>query len=287
MSDTQTAPPATADTGAPPPAQTAQTPAQEAPAFDGPEWLSKYPDDVKNDRALWKYQNDEAATRALISAQRMIGMEKVPRPKGDFDPSSPDWEPWLAAMGRPKAADEYKFEEAKLPEGLQYDTNLEGKFKEVAHMAGLTNKQAHMLRDMFASYQASAYSSASTEYKVQRETAEAELQKELGSAYEPYVNAAKAALKQYADDKFVGWLNESGMGNHPEIIRVFGKIGKEMIGESQLATQKEAFNTPGDWKQQAEAYQAQWGHILYNYGHPEQKTRWDEWTRLIERANPS
>lgn len=275
------------DTGAPPPAAPAQTPAPQAPAFDGPEWLSKYPDDVKNDRALWKYQNDEAATRALISAQRMIGMEKVPRPKGDFDPSNKDWEPWLDAMGRPKTADEYKFEPAKLPEGLPYDEALEGKFKTAAHMAGLTNKQAHMLRDMFAAYQAESYTSAQTEYKATREQSEQELQRELGSAYEPYVKAAKVALNEYADPKFIAWLEQSGLGNHPEMIRIFGKIGKETLGDTKLQQgSADSMKTPGDWKREAEAFQAANGHILYSHNHPERAAKHAELTRLFQLAFP-
>lgn len=288
MTTEDTAAPVTTDTAAPPPADTTQTPAPAAPAYEGPEWLAKYSDDVKNERALWKYQNDEAATRALISAQRLIGLEKVPRPKGEFDPSNPDWGSFLDAMGRPKSADEYKFEEAKLPEGVTYDTNLEGKFKSVAHMAGLNGKQAAMMRDMFVAYQSETIGAAQTEYKQSREAATAELQKELGSAYEPYVNAAKTALKEYADEKFVGFLEESGLGNHPEMVRIFGKIGKETLGETKLKSgSPEQFNTPGDFRRQAEAFQAANAHILYSHGHPEQASKHAEWTRLMQLAYPN
>lgn len=286
MSDTDTPAPAIADTAAPPPAPV-QTPAPQAPAFDGPEWLAQYPDDVKADRSLWKYSNGEAATRALISAQRMIGMEKVPRPKGEFDPSNKDWEPWLNAMGRPASADEYKFDEAKLPEGLAYDKALEGKFKDMAHLAGLTNKQAAMVRDMFAAYQVDSYTGAQTEYSNKRAEAEAELQKELGSAYEPYVNASKAALKQYASPAFVAMLEESGLGNHPEMIRVFGKIGKETLGDTQLqGRSSDAFKSPADWAREASAYQAANSAALYTAGHPDQARVHAEWTRLMNLAYP-
>ena len=112
----QTTVPGTPDTTVPPPAN-AQIPDQQVPAFDGPEWLARFPDDVKTDRSLWKYSNDESAVRGLINAQRLIGADKVAKPKGDFDPANPDWGAFLEAAGRPKSADEYKFGEAKLTLG--------------------------------------------------------------------------------------------------------------------------------------------------------------------------
>jgi hypothetical protein len=279
LENIETAAPApVADNAAPPPAASAQTTATNA------DWRSQLPDDIKNEATLSKFTDLGAFAKSYVNLERMLGAEKIPRPKGDFDPTSTEWQMYLDAGGRPKTADEYKFEEAKLPEGVEYDSQLEGKFKSVAHMAGLNNKQAAMLRDMFAAYQTEAFTAAQTEYKTQRTEAESSLQKELGSAYEPTVNAAKAALKEYADEKFVGWLEETGMGNHPEIVRVFGKIGKELLGETKLATPQSSFSTPGDYAKQAAEYRSKYTDALYNNMHPEHKLRTEELWTLTQKA---
>lgn len=279
MTDGTTLAPVTTDNAAPPPAQTAQTTATNA------DWRSQLPEDIRGEATLNKFTDLGAFAKSYVNLERMLGAEKIPRPKGDFDPTATEWQMYLDAGGRPKDASEYKFEEAKLPDGLPYDKGLEDKFKSAAHMAGLNNKQAAMLRDMFAAYQAETFTAAQRDYQVGRQEAEQALQKELGQAYEPTVNAAKAALKEYADDKFVNWLNESGMGNHPEIVRVFGKIGKEMLGDSKLKTGTDgAFNTPGDYKKAAEEYRLKYADALFNNMHPEHKIRSEELWKLTQKA---
>ena len=257
------------------------------PQTQSNDWRASLPEDMRNSPSLAKFSEIPALAGAYVNLERMLGTEKVPRPKGDFDPQNPDWGMFLDAAGRPKSADEYKFGEAKLPDGMEYDKGLEDKFKPIFHMAGLNQKQADMLREAFIAYQGEGFTKYQTEYKTSIETATAELQKELGSAYEPTVNAAKVALKEYADEKFVKWLDDSGMGNHPEIVRIFGKIGKETLGDTKLrTTDPGAFNAPGDWQKQAMAFQAENAHILYTHGHPLQAQKHAEWTRLMQLAYP-
>ena len=279
MENTPVAAPVTADTAAPPPA------APQTPAWTGHDWLKDLPDEVRSDKSLHKYSNVESAARGLINAQRMIGMDKVPRPRGDFDPANPDWQAFLDAAGRPKSPEEYQFEEAKLPDGVEYSKELEGKFRAVSYQMGLNGKQAGALRDMYVAAIAEATQQAQLSFKQSRDEAEGELKRELGEAFEPTVNASKAALKEYADDRFVKWLDDNGLGNHPELVRVFGKIGKELIGDSKLKTPNEAtFNTPADYKRQADEFRVKYSDALFNQMHPEHKMRSDELWKLTQKA---
>lgn len=49
-----------------------------------------------------------------------------------------------------------------------------------------------------------------------------------GQAFDQNVQFAQAALKKYATPEFIQALNETGYGNHPELVRVFVRIGKAM-----------------------------------------------------------
>jgi len=281
LADTTTAAPST-DTAAPPPASTEQT-----PAWTGPEWLKDLPDEVKADKSLHKYTSLESATRGLINAQRMIGMDKVPRPRGDFDPTNSDWAAFLDAAGRPKTPDEYQFPEAKLPEGIPYDEGMEAKFKTVAHQMGLNGKQAAALRDMYVATMTESFEQSQLLFKQSRDEAEQALQKELGQAYEPTVNAAKVALNEYADPKFVKWLDDNGLGNHPEIVRIFGKIGKEVLGDTKLKTNNASdIKAPADWKVEADAYRVEHWGALSDKAHPDHKRHSDALWKMMQRAYP-
>ncbi len=42
--------------------------------------------------------------------------------------------------------------------------------------------------------------------------------------YQVHVDAARAALKSYGDEEVMAWLDESGVGNSPHLIRVLSKM---------------------------------------------------------------
>lgn len=280
MDDTQNAAPAIADNAALQPAAPAQT---TAPA----DWRTNLPDDIKDNPTLSKFTDMGAFAKSYINLEKMLGVEKVPRPKGEFDPASTEWQMYLDAGGRPKSAAEYKFEEAKLPDGLPYDSALEGKFKDVAHMAGLNNKQATILRDMFAAYQAEAFTASQTQYKQSIEEATAKLQKDLGDTYEPTLRAAATVMDQYAKPELREFLNQSGVGNHPALVEFLGKIGKEILGETSLKTNAQsAAKAPADWAKAANEYRSVHAAALFDNTHVDHKMRSAELAAMMQKAFP-
>jgi hypothetical protein len=53
--------------------------------------------------------------------------------------------------------------------------------------------------------------------------------KELGGQnFEQSVSLAKKAAEKFGGEGFIEMLNESGFGNHPEVVRVFSRIGRAM-----------------------------------------------------------
>lgn len=283
----QTTVPGTPDTTVPPPAN-AQIPDQQVPAFDGPEWLARFPDDVKTDRSLWKYSNDESAVRGLINAQRLIGADKVAKPKGDFDPANPDWGAFLEAAGRPKSADEYKFGEAKLPDGMSYDSGLEDKFKPVAHALGLNARQAQGLRDFLIAHNVEAYQSATKEGEADTTARREALRQELGSAYDSWVKASEVAQSEFMSDALLAKINAAGLTRDPEWIRALGKIGKSIIGEEKLKTQGVGSEkTPAQWQAAANDFRAANADALFNSAHPLHQQKARELQVMMEMGFPS
>jgi hypothetical protein len=65
-----------------------------------------------------------------------------------------------------------------------------------------------------------------------------------GDNFKESIESAKRAFKQFGSEEFNKIINESGYGNHPELIRTFARIGKAMsndkviIGSTSPATQK-------------------------------------------------
>jgi hypothetical protein len=59
-------------------------------------------------------------------------------------------------------------------------------------------------------------------------TADKEIAGEKGTEYKPNVALAKQAINRFASPDLIQILNETGYGNHPELVRMMVRIGKAM-----------------------------------------------------------
>ena len=54
------------------------------------------------------------------------------------------------------------------------------------------------------------------------------LKTELGANFDAEVRNARKALDAYTDKAFKQYMDESGLGNHPALVKAFAKIGREL-----------------------------------------------------------
>jgi hypothetical protein len=141
---------------------------------------------------------------------------------------------------KPVVPETYAFSD--LPEGYALDdaslTEWSGVFKEL----GLTQEQASKLVAMDAkrvlaanspeAQQAAAVEARNTQVSQWETSIKAD--PELGGAnFEASVGVAQKALAAFGSPELSTMLKESGLGSHPEVVRFFHKVGKE-LGEGQL-----------------------------------------------------
>ncbi len=134
---------------------------------------------------------------------------------------------------KPESAPEnYEF---KAPEGLTFDDHVIGAFSEVAKELNLPQDQAQKVLDkmapVMAARQAEQFQAARIEWaetaKTDKEFGGENLAENLGTA--------KKALDAFATPELRALLEQSGLGNHPEVIRVFYRAGKA-ISEDRFVT---------------------------------------------------
>lgn len=53
-----------------------------------------------------------------------------------------------------------------------------------------------------------------------------------GSHFEKSIKTAQNALKHFADENFISLLENSGLGNHPEMLRFFYRLGKHIAEDN-------------------------------------------------------
>ncbi|WP_420997601.1 protease [Cupriavidus sp. 30B13] len=129
----------------------------------------------------------------------------------------------------PAAKAPEQYEDFAAPEGVEMDAELTGELKTIAKELDLTQEQAQKLADLGAKH-AQKITGAQTEALARaRETwaEEARSDKEFGGAeFDANIAVAKTAVDQFVSPALKTMLNETGLGNHPEFIRTFVKIGK-------------------------------------------------------------
>jgi hypothetical protein len=135
----------------------------------------------------------------------------------------------LAAAGAP---DKYEF---KAPAGTEYDSGIVAAFEASAREANLPQLAAQKLLD--------GMSPKIAEMQVERATA---IRKEWfeasrsdkdfgGAALEANLGIAKKALDTFGTPELNQLLVSTGLGNHPEIIRLMFKAGKALSEDTFVA----------------------------------------------------
>lgn len=138
------------------------------------------------------------------------------------------------------APEKYEF---KPPEGQELDTAALEQFEPIARELNLTNEQAQKMVDLYGTkimpmvqkQQAEAWQAQTEEWaatvKADKEIGGDKLTANLGVAQRALDTFGTPALKEY--------LNGTGLGNHPELVKAFVKVGKAM-SEDGVVTGKES-----------------------------------------------
>ena len=117
---------------------------------------------------------------------------------------------------------------------MAMDTDLAGELKTYAKENGLTQEKAQQIADLgvkMVQKQQSAFETLKTEWATQAKT-----DKEIGGeAFDANLAISNKGLAQFATPEFIAFLQQTGLGNHPEMIRAFHRVGKA-ISEDRLVT---------------------------------------------------
>ncbi len=133
------------------------------------------------------------------------------------------------------APEKYEFKPA---EGQELDSAALKDFEPVARDLNLTNEQAQKLVDAYPKILAGVQQRQAEAWQKQTEGwAEAvKADKEIGGdKLTANLSAAQRALEQFGDPELKEYLDSTGLGNHPALVKAFIKVGKAM-SEDKVVT---------------------------------------------------
>lgn len=211
----------TAGAGAPNGTAASAGAAGASPAVSA-EWRNQIPEAIRADK-LWERHKDPASVfQSYHEAQKTIG-GMVRLPGKDAKPE--EVAAFREKLGVPKSAADYPA--PAVPEGQTLDEARWDRWRGHAHKLGLTPEQLSGLATLEAEERAGALNGVRQEWGAGIDKLKAE--------WGPDLFAKKATLAARAVDRHMSpegkaFLDASGLGDHPELLKAWASIG-ELLAE--------------------------------------------------------
>jgi len=188
------------------------------------------------------------ATNPVASAETVPAAPAAAPASTEAKPAeqNPAANPEAKPAEKPAEAAPEEYADFKAPEGVVLDPGVVGEFKTLAKELNLPQDKAQTVIDRLtpkiAQAQEAAFNAAVTETRKSWVEA-AKADKEFGGAeFDKNLAGAKGVLDKFGTPEFVAFLKDTGLGDNPEMIRIFARISKA-VSEDAIHTGKPASET--------------------------------------------
>lgn len=258
-------------------------------AAQGANWREMIPAELAQDPSLASIKDFPSLVKGYISAQSMIGAEKIALPAGKND--TPEyWSQVFDKLGRPKDPDGYQVKlpgEDKIPKGIQVNEERLKGFKTLAHEVGLLPGQVQKLIDWHMGEVLRDYQAFSADSEKAYEAGVAAMRERFGAKADEMVDVANRVLKTFGGSPEEVALISERYGNDPLITGLLAQIGNSMRESSLVRGERPSFDmNAGDAKVKKQDIltnkQNPLNEAYFNKRHPRHDEAVKEVTRLNE-----
>lgn len=200
--------------------------------------------DSQSSEGLQKNQGEDDV-QADPSAENQADEGKSDNPEdGKADKPSDDTVP-----------ENYDFSAVQLPEGMEFDKDLTEEFAGIAKDMGLSQDKADKLMGMGVklssklqeNFEAAIKESQQNQIKAYKTMLNTD--PEIGGAnLQKVLTEANVAYDTFVSDEAASLLEQTGLNNHPAIVKVFREIGKQLKNDTiRGGKQNTHTRTAADW----------------------------------------
>lgn len=264
-----------------------EAPKETAAAPVATDWRSGLPADLRAEKMFENIKGRDAAealpalAKGYRDAQKLVGnsMGKLPG-KGASEAEIKTWKEQnltklrdAGLIDAPPKDGKYTAkiirdgEPMAVPDGTYDELS-----KEFAAL-GLTDKQAQGVLDL--------YSRSTDKIGGTVKDTMAELRKEWGAGAEMQIKSAQQAVREVGGDELIDVLEQTGLGNHPALIKTFAKIGA-IIGEDDAVFRDTVRTGSDEAKAKIAAIKADKKHAYWVREDPGHKAAVDEMGKLYQ-----
>ena len=246
------------------------------------DWRTLLPENIRAEKSFesikgkdWTEAGPKLAGQYLEAQKYNVGALRMPKP----DAPAEEWEKFYTKLGRPEAADKYEITKGTLPEGMGWDEEFFGGFRSAAHQAGLTSRQAQQMTDW---YTRQMWDTDKKNIGAAQETLKA-LEGEWGGAYKRNIALSQRAAAEYGGPEMVDFLEKSGLGNNPVMVKFFARVGHELLEDQLIGEGGDMVGSEGA-KAEITKILGDTKHPYFNRAHPEHEAAMKKMTGLYQVA---
>lgn len=195
-----------------------------------PDWRTTLPPEYQADPALKDVPDVTTLAKNYLNTKSLVGRSVVlPNEKSTPEERSA----FFDKLGRPKEFAGYESpKDLKLHPELKIDaTQLDG-FRKSFHELGLSKPQGEALIKQYLETMNGNVTAMETAREQETAARMAELDKEWGVNKDANLKIVARAVDAFGGAELRKFFDESGLGNHPAMIKMFYDIGKK-IGEDR------------------------------------------------------
>lgn len=244
-------------------------------------WLKGIPKELAEDPSMKAIKDIPSLVKSHVHAQKMIGRDKVVIPGKEA--TEDDFKEFFQKVGLPENADKY---EIGTGDRDDIDQDFLKDFKEAAYNANILPKQAEKLFNWYNEKMDTMIKSSQEQQENNFKEEIENLRKEWGEGFDKNVSVAKRAVKHFADEDVMKYLEESGLGNDTKLIKLFNKIGESMMSEDTFKAEAtgDFGKTPDEARQEANEILGNMEHPYWKKGHPSHNDAVKRVNKLLNMA---
>jgi len=178
------------------------------------------------------------AAQPATPESTLLGGGAAPATPEQGQPATPQAAPEAKPDEQPATAEPVNYDDLQAPEGAQFNPESLGEFKALATEMKLPKEQAQKLADLgvkaIQRQQEQFMQAIAAEHARWAEASRTDPEYG-GDKLDESLGLANRALSEFASPEMLKLLTENKLGNHPEIIRTFVRVGRA-ISEDRLVT---------------------------------------------------
>lgn len=225
------------------------------PGSNIPDFLKGMEPEWVNDPIMKDVRDVPTLVKNYVNTKKLVGQKGYVLPNQNS--SEDDWNNLFKAIGLPETTENYKYEGQE-----DLDPDFIKGFNETAHKAGILPKQAQQLMGFYKEMMQKVDTDLANEHKETIAQGLNNLKQEWGEAFPKKLQMAQGVLKTFGDESMVKYLNESGLGNDINLIKLLNKIGESMKEDTFQN------NVVSDFHKSPAEAQAEINEIMTDKNHP-------------------